>query len=242
MPTLTALIDLRLAQLLRSLTVEWPVGWAGAAAAQARLGSREYPPPAWLARGEVGQLAQACAKGRAAFDRIALIGRFEPVGRARLGRYFARFASLLKPGGLAPNHGISAGGLRQQDLGAGTGDFIERHSFPGGELLPSDQMAHNMAGSRLELLDAQNLRPQGARTLLDGSAALDRQLDSARDLTSESIASAYCHYLAGNALCFQFCGLLLFQLLAARICPKRDAAVLPGAGSADRCSRRYRCG
>ena len=33
------------------------------------------------------------------------------------------------------NHGITAGGTRNHQLGAGIGDFIERYIFPGGELL-----------------------------------------------------------------------------------------------------------
>ena len=69
------------------------------------------------------------------FDKIASIGMFEHVGRAYLPEYFAKLHRLLKPGGLLMNHGITAAGTRNDQLGAGMGDFIERYIFPGGELL-----------------------------------------------------------------------------------------------------------
>ena len=69
------------------------------------------------------------------FDKIASVGMFEHVGRAQLPAYFAKIRRLLKPGGLLMNHGITAGGTRNAQLGAGIGDFIERYIFPGGELL-----------------------------------------------------------------------------------------------------------
>ena len=68
------------------------------------------------------------------FDRIASIGMFEHVGRANLARYCQSLASLLKPGGLVLNHGITAGGLHNAQLGAGMGDYIDKYLFPGGEL------------------------------------------------------------------------------------------------------------
>ena len=52
-----------------------------------------------------------------------------------------RSTGLLKPGGLLLNHGITAGGTRNHQLGAGMGDFIERYIFPGGELLHVSQGA-----------------------------------------------------------------------------------------------------
>ena len=68
------------------------------------------------------------------YDRIASVGMFEHVGRARLPEYFAKIHRLLKPGGLLLNHGITSGGTRNHQLGSGLGDFIEKYIFPGGEL------------------------------------------------------------------------------------------------------------
>jgi len=79
------------------------------------------------------------------FDKIASVGMFEHVGRAMLPRYFDKVRRLLKPGGLLLNHGITAGGTRNTQLGAGIGDFIERYVFPGGELLHISHVLQVMA-------------------------------------------------------------------------------------------------
>ena len=65
------------------------------------------------------------------YDKIASVGMFEHVGRARLPEYFAKIRRLLKPGGLLLNHGITAGGTRNHQLGSGLGDFIEKLHLPG---------------------------------------------------------------------------------------------------------------
>ncbi|MDE2049232.1 MAG: class I SAM-dependent methyltransferase, partial [Betaproteobacteria bacterium] len=68
------------------------------------------------------------------YDKVASIGMFEHVGRAHLVTYFDKIRRLLAPGGLLMNHGITAGGVDNPQLGHGMGDFIERYIFPGGEL------------------------------------------------------------------------------------------------------------
>lgn len=152
----------------------------------------------------------------AGFDRIASVGMFEHVGQAHLRHYFAHLHGLLRPGGLLLNHGIAAGGLRNAQLGAGLGEFIERHIFPGGELVHVSAATTALAQGGLELLDAENLRPHYARTLWAWSAALEAQLDAARALTNEATVRAYRLYLAGSAMGFERGWMSLYQLLAAR--------------------------
>ncbi|MEO8836531.1 MAG: class I SAM-dependent methyltransferase, partial [Caldimonas sp.] len=53
------------------------------------------------------------------YDKIASVGMVEHVGRAYLPEYFAKIRRLLKPGGLLLNHGITAGGTRNHQLGSG---------------------------------------------------------------------------------------------------------------------------
>jgi cyclopropane-fatty-acyl-phospholipid synthase len=153
---------------------------------------------------------------RGGFDRIASVGMFEHVGQAQMGRYFETLRRLLRPGGLLLNHAIAAGGLANPQLGAGMGDFIEKHIFPGGELVHVTRAAEGLARSGLELLDAENLRPHYARTLWAWSDELERHLGQARALTSEATVRAYRLYLAGSAMCFERGWLALYQLLAAR--------------------------
>jgi cyclopropane-fatty-acyl-phospholipid synthase len=165
------------------------------------------------------------------FDKISSVGMFEHVGRANMTAYFSTIMNLLEPGGLALNHGITAGGLDNAQLGAGMGDFIEKYIFPGGELLHVSAMLAHQARAGLELVDAENLRPHYARTLWDWSAALEAQLGEACRLLAlksnaaqaEKTLRAYRLYLAGSAMCFEQGWLSLHQLLASK--PRGSAPV-----------------
>jgi hypothetical protein len=86
------------------------------------------------------------------------------------------------------NHGITAGGTRNHQLGAGMGDFIERYIFPGGELMHVSKVTEVMSEAQFEPLDLENLRPHYARTLWAWSDALEANLAKAR----ESPRDAWC--------------------------------------------------
>jgi cyclopropane-fatty-acyl-phospholipid synthase len=168
---------------------------------------------------------------REAFDKIASVGMFEHVGRARLPAYFAKLRRLLVPGGLLLNHGITAAGTRNRQLGAGIGNFIERHIFPGGELLHLSFVLATMADAGWEALDVENLRPHYARTLWAWSDALEAQLPAARALTPERTLRAYRLYLAGSAMAFERGWMSLHQVLAANPSGDVAAGAMPGAQS-----------
>lgn len=173
------------------------------------------------------------------FDKIASVGMFEHVGLAQLPAYFATIRRLLKPGGLLLNHGITAGGTRHHQLGAGLGDFIERYVFPGGELVHASRVLEVMAEQGLEALDVENLRPHYARTLWAWSDRLEAQLDAARRIAGERVVRAYRLYLAGSAMGFERGWMSLHQMLAAR--PDGDPAggALAGAQSVYPFNRAY---
>lgn len=152
----------------------------------------------------------------APYDRIASVGMFEHVGRARMGGYFGKLYRLLAPGGLLMNHGITAPSLHYTEMGGGLGSFIGKYIFPGGELVHVSQAAAAMSDAGLELLDVENLRPHYARTLWAWSRALESQLARARELTDEATVRAYRLYLAGCALGFERGWVSIHQLLAAR--------------------------
>ena len=165
------------------------------------------------------------------FDKIASIGMFEHVGRACLGTYFDKLHRLLAPGGLLMNHGITAGGTTNHQLGAGIGGFVERHIFPGGELLHLAPVLAAMADAGWEVLDVENLRPHYAKTLWAWSDALEAQLPAARVLTSDSTLRAWRLYLAGSALAFERGWLSLHQVLASRPSGEPADGPLRGAQS-----------
>ncbi|MEP7102920.1 MAG: class I SAM-dependent methyltransferase, partial [Burkholderiales bacterium] len=173
------------------------------------------------------------------YDKIASIGMFEHVGRALMPAYFAKIHRLLKPGGLLMNHGITAGGTRNHQLGAGMGDFIERYIFPGGELLHVSKVTEAMSEAQLEPLDLENLRPHYARTLWAWSDALEAQLAKARSLTRESVVRAYRVYLAGSAMGFEQGWMALFQMLASRPSGRIEDGPMPGAQSQFPFNRGY---
>jgi len=163
------------------------------------------------------------------WDKIASIGMFEHVGRAQLPTYFHKLHRLLKPGGLLMNHGITAGGTRNDQLGAGMGDFIERYIFPGGELLHVSHVLKVMSEAHLEPADVENLRPHYARTLWAWSDGLEASLAQARDLTKDRVVRAYRLYLAGCAMSFERGWLALYQMLATK--PSGDVAAGPMRGA-----------
>ena len=173
------------------------------------------------------------------FDKIASIGMFEHVGHAQLSAYFAKLCRLLAPGGLLMNHGITAGGTRNTQLGAGIGEFIERYIFPGGELLHLSRVLATMAEAGWEAVDVENLRPHYARTLWAWSDALEAHLPEARRLTTEAVVRAYRLYLSSSAMAFERGWISLHQVLAAKPSGEFMAGAMPGAQSAYPFTRDY---
>lgn len=152
------------------------------------------------------------------YDKIASVGMFEHVGIAQLEAYFSKLRRLLRPGGLVLNHGITAGGVNNNELGLGMGGFIEKYIFPGGELTHIGHVLHKLTDSGLEDLDIENLRPHYARTLWAWSDALEANLSKARETLQgeqgERSLRAYRMYLAGCAMGFENGWVALHQVLA----------------------------
>ena len=181
------------------------------------------------------------------FDKISSVGMFEHVGRANLPEYFRAVRQLLRPGGLALIHGITAGGVEHTELGAGMGDFISRYIFPGGELMHVSAVLHDMALSGLEMVDTENLRPHYARTLWAWSDALEAQLPEALKALqqrqtpeqAERSLRAYRLYLAGCAMGFERGWMGLHQMLACAPDGQLGTGALRGAQSSYPFQRDY---
>lgn len=181
------------------------------------------------------------------FDKISSVGMFEHVGQAHMTAYFGKIMRLLAPGGLVLNHGITAGGLDNRQLGAGMGDFIEKYIFPGGELLHISAVLEHLAHSGLEMVDTENLRPHYGRTLWDWSDALESRLGEAHAVLAadggperaEKTLRAYRLYLAGSAMSFEQGWLALHQVLAARPTAEVPPEAIAGAQSVYPFNRGY---
>ena len=76
------------------------------------------------------------------YDKVASVGMYEHVGRARLADYVGRVKRLLRPGGLFLNHGI----VRAVPRPWGRHSFIARYVFPDGELHPVGTVIADGAG------------------------------------------------------------------------------------------------
>ncbi|MCD2511001.1 class I SAM-dependent methyltransferase [Comamonas endophytica] len=182
-----------------------------------------------------------------AFDKIASVGMFEHVGHAQMPAYAQTVHRLLRPGGLALLHGITAGGVDNAQVGAGMGEFIGRYIFPGGELLHVSRVLHAFAQGGLEMCDTENLRPHYARTLWAWSDALEARLPEAQRILAEQTDSergaralrAYRLYLAGCAMGFERGWIALHQMLVARPDGQVDGGALPGARSEYPFNREY---
>lgn len=181
------------------------------------------------------------------FDKIASVGMFEHVGSANLPEYFQTIHAMLKPGGMALIHGITAGGVGNAEVGAGIGDFINRYIFPGGELMHVSRVLHDMGRSGLEMVDTENLRPHYARTLWAWSDSLEAQLSQAQRILAAQYDAdrvaralrAYRLYLAGCAMGFERGWVALHQMLCIRPDGDLQAGALRGAQSGYPFNREY---
>src|SRR5438093_7390957 len=150
------------------------------------------------------------------YDKIASVGMFEHVGVRNYPRYFGKIFSLLKPGGLVLNHGITQNQLGVESLGSGIGDFVEEYVFPGGQLAHVSTVVEGLAGEGLELIDAEALREHYARTLWHWVDRLEAHAEAARREVGEEKFRVWRIYLAGSAHAFDRGWLSIFQLLAGK--------------------------
>jgi cyclopropane-fatty-acyl-phospholipid synthase len=141
--------------------------------------------------------------GEAVFDKIASVGMFEHVGLKNLPVYFGAIHRLLKDGGMAMNHGITAIDPDSRAVGLGGGEFIGKYVFPHGELPHISLALREMSAAGLEVMDVETLRLHYAKTLWHWSARLEASLEEARRHTEEKRVRIWRTYLAGCAHAFE---------------------------------------
>ncbi len=172
--------------------------------------------------------------GDASFDRISSIGMFEHVGLKNLRGYFDTVHRLLKPGGIALNHGITSADADNRSVGLGAGEFIDRYVFPDGELPHVSFAIRELSEAGLELTDAESLRRHYAKTLGFWSDGFERKIDHLTALAGERRTRIWRVYLAGCAHAFAHGWINIYQLQAIR--PRNRAG---GAESPLPLSRGY---
>lgn len=150
------------------------------------------------------------------FDKIASVGMFEHVGKKNLPVYFAKIHSLLKPGGVVLNHGITTNSLDDGALGSDIGKFVNEYVFPGGQLVHVSRVIREMASQGLESWDAESLRPHYAKTLWHWVSRLEANATQARELVGERRYRVWRIYMAGSAHAFERGWISIFQILGAK--------------------------
>ena len=158
--------------------------------------------------------------GAAEFDKIVSVGMYEHVGRANLPLYFATIARLLRPGGIALNHGISATNRDGHGQGPPGGEFIDRFVFPGGEVPHISRVLYEIAGSGLEILDMEDLRPHYPLTLWHWVRRLEAARAAAISAAGAERYRIWRIYMAGMSCAFDRGWLTVCQTLAQK--PDRD--------------------
>ena len=159
------------------------------------------------------------------FDKISSIGMFEHVGLKNLGSYFQIVADLLRTGGIAMNHGITASDVESHGVGYGVSDFIDRYVFPDGELPHVSLAIRELSRAGLELVDVESLRRHYALTCEHWSNRFEAALPRLSALAGARQTLIWRLYLAGCAMGFKRSWMTIPQLLAVK--GDAEAAGLP---------------
>jgi cyclopropane-fatty-acyl-phospholipid synthase len=150
------------------------------------------------------------------YDKIASIGMFEHVGFKNLRLYFTKIRTLLKDGGLALNHGITAVDPEGRGVGLGAGEFIGRYVFPHGELPPISMVLAEMGHAGLDPTDVESLRQHYARTTGIWASRLEEQRERAIELVGDIRYRIWSIYLQGCAFGFEQGWMTIYQVLACK--------------------------
>ncbi len=164
------------------------------------------------------------------YDKIASVGMFEHVGRRRLRGYFEKIASLLAPGGLFLNHGIS----RPQDVrDDAEGLILKRHVFPGGEFVHLSDVVREAENAGFEVLDVENLRPHYALTCRAWVARLQQHAEQCLHLVGLETHRTWLLFLAASADSFEQGEIDVYQVLLAKRAGPRTRRLTRGYMYAD---------
>jgi cyclopropane-fatty-acyl-phospholipid synthase len=156
------------------------------------------------------------------FDKLVSVGMFEQIGGEMLPLYFQKAYSLLRPGGIFLNHGISQSSWVRNPRNQA---FSQRYVFPDGELKPLHITLQAAEQARLEVRDVESLREHYILTLQNWVRRLEAHADEARKLTDETAYRIWRVYMAGAADAFRAARINLYQTLLVK--PDRGVSGLP---------------
>ena len=124
--------------------------------------------------------------------------------------YFRKAWTLLRPGGVFLNHGISWNAAFRPRKGP---TFSDRYVFPNGDLLPLSVTLSAAERSGFEVRDVESLREHYALTLGHWVRRLEENLPEACRLAGETTCRIWRLYMAGSAHGFSTGKLNVYQAL-----------------------------
>ncbi len=131
-----------------------------------------------------------------AFDKVASVGMFEHVGRARAVGYFDAVRRALRPGGAYLHHAITANPLVPRP---GADTLSNRYVFPDHELIPIGETLTFAEEAGFDVRDVEQLREHYALTLRRWVAALEEHHEEAMEEVGEATWRAWRLVFAGAA-------------------------------------------
>ncbi len=161
------------------------------------------------------------------FDKIASIGMYEAIGVAAIPQYLRKVRSLLVPGGLFLNHGITRRSKRKKTRFSSRPEqrALVRYIFPGGELDDIGNTLQQLQQAKFEIHDVEGWREHYALTTKMWCERLSARKSEAIEIVGEETYRIWIAYLAGCSLAFTRGSAQIYQTLASKT--SRGPAALP---------------
>jgi len=161
------------------------------------------------------------------FDKIASIGMYEAIGVAAIPDYFRKVRSLLSPGGLFLNHGITRRSKRKKTRFSSRPEqrALVRYIFPGGELDDIGNTLQQLQQAKFEIHDVEGWREHYGLTTKMWCERLSARKSEAIEIVGEQTYRIWVAYLAGCSLAFTRGSAQIFQTLVSKTA--RGPAALP---------------
>ncbi len=161
------------------------------------------------------------------FDKIASVGMYEHIGVAAIPEYLRKVRSLLAPGGLFLNHGITRRSKRKKARFSARPEqrALVRYIFPGGELDDIGHTLQQLQQARFEIHDVEGWREHYALTTKTWCERLTARKQEAIALVGEETYRIWIAYLAGCSLAFSRGSAQIYQTLVSNTV--KGPALLP---------------
>lgn len=152
------------------------------------------------------------------FDKISSIGMYEAIGVAAIPEYLSKVRSMLAPGGLFLNHGITRRFKRRKARFTARPEqrALVRYIFPGGELDDIGHTLQELQRAGFEVHDVEGWREHYALTTKLWCERLTARKQEAIALIGEETYRIWVAYLAGCSLAFSRGSAQVFQTLVGR--------------------------